>query len=169
MELNIVTQGDYKSWHLKPIIGGDFALVNPWGNKKIEVNGRTLSGLQVLSQNNNIKNTSTASRLVNAGIGGAIFGPAGMVVGASTNKQKINTTMTIMLMFKDGCQAILEVNQQTYNSLVIIASNPLMEIPSDSENIDYLTKINGDYWECRNCGRNNPNSSSRCSCGMSKY
>lgn len=168
MELNYVSDGDYKNWQLKKC-GDKFALVNPFGNRKVEIDDKSLLNVHVLSQNSNVKNTSVASKLINASIGGSLFGVAGMIVGATTNNQQINTTVNIMLNFKNGTKAIVEVNQQTYKSLVIISSNQLMDIPSDSENIDHLTKMKGDYWECRNCGRNNPNSSSRCSCGISKY
>lgn len=109
---NSVIGGDYKNGVINFSFGGKVSITYFKGLMKtetIDVNRNTVSNYSVIDKESK---KSFSSGLARGAVGGALLGPVGAVVGASTAKSK--NTYLVEIQFKDGCHSLLELDKNGF-------------------------------------------------------
>lgn len=106
---NKVIAGDYEGMTVTAMLGNIHIGPHMFGSYNIENCELVTDEIQ----------KSAASGVARGIIGGALLGPVGMVVGATTAKSK--GIYTVAVQFNDGKKSLLEVDDKIYKSLVKIS------------------------------------------------
>lgn len=123
MELNYISEGTYKYWHLKRKLNGDVYLVNNWATQKILLDSNSVASIMPVSNSTETKTTPPKGRLAKAAVGGALFGVGGAIVGATSGTTKSKTVASsynVVIIMNDGTKAVVEVDKDMFNALMSI-------------------------------------------------
>ncbi len=106
---NTVIAGDFKGKSVKASMGRvyiDTLIHRDISKKKVE-------SYEVVDQE---ARKSMGSSLVKGVVGGALLGGIGAIAGASSGKNKV--TYTVSIVFKDGKKALCELDEEMYKRVL---------------------------------------------------
>ena len=111
MPVNVVLEGAYKGK----------TIMNPTGKpyistglvSTVDLNKDTIESYEVITEDTR---KSASSGMARGLVGGALFGPVGMLAGGLSAKSK--KSFTLIIQFKDGQKSLIEVDDIIYKSIV---------------------------------------------------
>ena len=107
---NAVIAGDYNGASISGVLGSASIMTN---EGCIDIDKKTVESYELL---NDEHKKSLSSGVARGLIGGAIFGPLGMIAGGVTAKSK--GIYQVAIFFKDGKKSLIEVNDKIYKLII---------------------------------------------------
>lgn len=111
MARNMVIAGDYKEYRIK--VGFGKPRISISYGQDVELTKETIASYEVITED---KRKSISSGLARGLLGGALLGPAGMLAGGMSAKNK--GEMTVAILFQDGKKSLIEVEEGIYKEIV---------------------------------------------------
>lgn len=113
MAKNEVIAGEYTKYTVI-YNGGEVYLseFNSWNPNRVYPNKTTVREYNIVNENYKKTVTGVVGR---AAVGAAILGPIGLLAGATA---KNKGTYVVAIMFKDGKQSLLKIDEKRYKALV---------------------------------------------------
>ena len=119
--VNKISDGDFKGYKVKKSFTGKLMLSSIY--EDIDINIETVDSVTPLGSNSSEIKGKTSGGLGRAIVGGAIAGPVGAIVGASTAKTKSTSVVNsydVCVVFKNGKKFTCEVDKDIYMALMNI-------------------------------------------------